>query len=125
VRARLGEPVATEVQRFARNVADISATLKAQSHRVEGAVDRVENAVDATTSTLQQTANFVSRAVRSGVRPLVEVGALWQAVKRGIGAYRALRPASVRIEAVADPSEREMDGPHEEWEERHANPVEH
>jgi hypothetical protein len=81
--------------------------------------------VHATTSTLQQTADFLGRAVRSGARPLVEVGALWQAVKRGIGAYRALRPASVRIEAVADSSERDMNGPHEEWEERHTSPVEH
>jgi len=92
---------------------------------VDEAVHRVENVVDATTSTLQHTADYVSRAVRSGVRPLVELGALWQGVKRGIGAYRSLRPASLRIEAVAAPSERDMGGPREEWEERQANPVEH
>jgi hypothetical protein len=111
LKARLGEPVASDVQRFARNVADLSATLKEQGHRVE-------SAVGATTASLQDTADYVGRAVRTGVRPLVELGALWQAVKRGIGVYRSLRPTSLRVTVARGPSARHMAGPHEEWDER-------
>ena len=125
LRARLGEPVAGDVQRFARNVADISATLKAQSHRVENAVGTVQSAVDTSAATLKETADYVGRVVRYGARPLVEIGALWQAVKRGVGAYRALRPGSPSTAAVPPPSEPDTAGPHEEWAERHPSFTEH
>jgi hypothetical protein len=117
LRARLGEPVAGEVHRFVRNMADVSATLKAQG-------DRVENAVGTTTATLHETADYLGRAVRAGARPLVEIGALWQAVKRGIGVYRSLGPAP-RIAAAPPTSLPDVAGPHEEWGERHKGFTEH
>jgi hypothetical protein len=117
LRARLGEPVAGEVQRFARNIADLSATLKAQGHRVE-------DAVGTTTATLHDTADFFGRAVRAGARPLVEIGALWEAVKRGIGVYRSLGTAD-RTAAAAPTRGPDVAGPHEEWEERQTGFTEH
>jgi hypothetical protein len=117
LRARLGEPVAGEVQRIARNIADLSATLKAQG-------DRVENAVGTTTATLHDTADYLGRAVRAGVQPLVEIGALWEAVKRGIGVYRSLGTAH-RIGAATPTSRADEAGPHEEWEERHTGFTQH
>ena len=89
VRARLGktlEPVADDVRRVARNVADVSDTMAAQGRRVD-------QAVGATTDRLQDTAEYVGRAVRTGMRPLVEVGAFWQGVKKALRVYRSLRPS--------------------------------
>ena len=91
VRETLGRrltPVADDVRRVTRNVADVSDTLATRSRRVD-------QAVDAATSALQDTVEYTGRAVRSGVRPLVEVGALWEGAKRALRVYLSLRPPPV------------------------------
>jgi hypothetical protein len=122
VRARLGrelEPVAGDVRRVARNVAEVSDTVATQSRRVEAAVG-------ATTASLQGTAEYVERAVRTGVRPLVEVGALWQGAKQALRVYRSLRPSASRAHESRRPAApRARGGPHEVWEERQSGTVEH
>ncbi|HEY7516369.1 MAG TPA: hypothetical protein VIC87_17895 [Vicinamibacteria bacterium] len=120
VRARLGPrltPLADDVQRVARNLAVASDTLAAQS-------GRVDHAVGATTAALQDTAEYVGRAVRSGVRPLVELGALWQGAKRAVRAYRSLRPAVPRAREGGPAAPWPLGGPHEAWEEQQSEAAE-
>jgi hypothetical protein len=117
------EPVADDVRRVVRNVADVSDTVATQSRRVD-------QAVGATTASLQSTAEYLGRAVRTGVRPLVEVGALWQGVKQALRAYRSLRPSPRTPSAGYDgrgPTAvpRELGGPHDVWEERQSGAAEH
>jgi hypothetical protein len=116
------EPVTDDVRRVVRNVADVSDTVATQGRRVD-------QAVSATAASLQGTAEYLGRAVRIGVRPLVEVGALWQGVKQALRAYRSLRP-SPRPPSGYDgrgPTAlpRKMGGPHDVWEERQSGAAEH
>jgi hypothetical protein len=117
------EPVEDDVRRVARNVADVSDTLAAQGRRVD-------QAVGATAASLQGTAEYLGRAVRTGVRPLVEVGAFWQGAKHALRVYRSLRPSpqppSRRYDGRGPttlPSE--LGGPRDVWKERHSGAAEH
>jgi hypothetical protein len=127
VKAGLGktlEPVADDVRRVARNAADITDTVAAQGRRMD-------RAVGATTASLQDTAEYVGRAVRTGVRPLIEVGALWQGVKQALRVYRSLRPSPRGSSSSgfdgrgATPLPRERGGPHDVWEERQSGATDH
>jgi hypothetical protein len=108
-------PVADHVSRVSRNVAEASDLLAAQSRRVD-------RAVDSATRALQDTVEYTGRAVRTGVRPLVEVGALWQGAKRALRVYRSFGPSPRPRSEETVP--RDLGGPREVWNESPSGVVE-
>jgi hypothetical protein len=105
-----------EVGRIAHNVAEISETVATQGRRVD-------EVVAATTATVRDTTDYLGRAARKTVLPLVEIGALWQGAKRAFRVYRSLRPSPRRREREPEPASlaappAEFAGPYDMWTER-------
>jgi len=119
LRVRVGKdlaPVMREVERITHNVAEVSETVAAQGRRVD-------EVVAATSATVRETTNYLGRAARKSVVPLIEIGAIWQGVKRAIQVYRHLRGSARRETEAASPAlppYREFGRPHQVWTEQQA-----
>ncbi len=75
-------PAIEETSRIARNLADLSERAREQG-------ERVSVALDDTLDKVRETTSFLRTVVTRSAAPLVQVGAFWAAVGRGVSVLRS------------------------------------